>query len=282
MSPFREAPQIELGPLDVGLEIAVKRASARLPRGGRLVMAPPRDLGPDDRRGPHPAGALGSAGLVIVCGIALVAWVMGWQPASVTDVAEAVPVVVFAGVSLAAVLRAADRTARVRIQRAEVVARSVRRVLRRLTRLEQQARRGHVDPGRASALRNALAAAGDPEIAPWIPADVRGRAELLLARVLLTSTRPSRLAQSMALHEARGLLLRAAGSLEDAAPACADLAAITRAPGRRARIATPADEWAAVDEAESTMGLRPADPDSAPCPDGQIAARSEGLRAGRW
>ncbi len=264
MSPFREAPQIELGPLEVGLEAAVKRAAARLPRGGRLVTAPPRV--PGGLSGPLAAGAIGSAGLLLVALTALVAWAMGWQPASVVDVAAAVPVVVFGGVSLAAVLRAADRTGRVHVQRAEVVGRNARRVLRRLARLEQQARSGHVDPGRASALRSALATAVDPEIAPWIPADVRGRAELLLARVLLASTRPSRLAQSMALHEARGLLLRAAQALDDAAPACADLAAVSRAPARRrARIATPAEEWTPVDDLE-----------------GEATARGEGLRAGRW
>jgi hypothetical protein len=239
MSPFREAPQVELGPPEVGLEVAASRATMRLPRGGRLVAAPPA-LG-DARR----SGALGSAGLLLVSVIALVAWSTGWQPSSIAELAATVPVVVFGGLSLAVVFSAVDRLGHGRgrrstqsstgalVVRGEVVGRKARDVLRRLARIEAHARRRRPDPGRASALRLALTATADPDILPWIPADVRGRAELLLAREIAATGGPSWQARSGARREVRALLTAAAAHLDDGSPARADLAVLGTPPARR-------------------------------------------------
>jgi hypothetical protein len=165
-----------------------------------------------------------------------------------------VPVVVFGGLSLAAVFRAVDRTAGAFARRGELVGRKARAVLRRLARLEAQARRGRVDPGRTFALRRALASTADPEIAPWFPADVRGRAELLLAREIAAAGGPAWPARAAARREVRALLTSAIQHLDDATPARADLAALARAPARRAergRFAAAPEELAEEDAAAS-------------------------------
>jgi hypothetical protein len=224
MSPFREAPRVELGPLQVGLELAANRAATRLPSGGRLVAAR------SDRGTAHNTGALGSAGLLLVCVTALIAWGTGWQPASIADLAASAPVVVFGGLSLAAVFRAKDGAMGAFVRPGEVVGRKARAVLRRLARLEVHARRGLVDPGRISALRSALASASDPEIAPWIPGDVCGRAELLLAREIAATSGPAWRARAAARLDVRALLAAAAEHLDDDTPARADLAAMEQPP----------------------------------------------------
>ncbi len=242
---------MELGPPEVGLAVAATRATTRLPRGGRLVAAPPA---PGDARR---SGALGSAGVLLVFTVALVAWSTGWQPASITELAATVPVVAFGGLSLAVVLSAVDRMGQGRgrrsaqsaagalVVRGEVVGRKARDLLRLLARIETHARRRRPDPGRASALRRALATAAGPDIVPWIPADVRGRAELLLAREIAATGGPSWQARRGARREVRALLAAAAEHLDDGAPARADLAALGGSPALRvARVEDLADEGA--------------------------------------
>jgi hypothetical protein len=179
MSPFREVPNVALGPLDVGLARAANRASRRLPCGGRVVTVP---FDPADRRRHAGRGALGTGGLLVVVSTAFAAWSSGWRLASVENLASAVPLVVFAGFSLAAVLRAVDRSGPPVVRRGDVIGRRAGSILRSLAGLEAHAHRASVDPRSIRWLRRVLAATTDPEIAPWIPADVRGRAELLLAR----------------------------------------------------------------------------------------------------
>jgi hypothetical protein len=240
MSPFREVPWVELGPLEVGLAAAAKRAAARLPRGGRLLTAS------GAANGAYGSGALGSAGLVLVGATALAAMGTGWQLATIGDLAASVPVVVFGGLSLAAVFRASDRGARASARSGEVVGKKAGAVLRRLGRLEVHARSGRADPGRISALRRALATASDDaEISPWIPADVRGRAELLLAREIAASGGPSWPRRATSRREVRALLEAATRHLDEDAPARADLDVLDRE-GRAAAIVergVPARRW---------------------------------------
>jgi hypothetical protein len=281
MSPFREAPRVELGPLLVGLEAAANRAAVRLPSGGRLVAHGP------DGASARSTGVLGSAGLLLVGATALVAWGTGWQPSSIADLAASAPVVVFGGLSLAAVFRATDRAVGAFVRPGEVVGKKARAILRRLGRLEVHAYRGCVDPGRVSALRRALAAAVDPEVASWIPADVRGRAELLLAREIAATSGPAWTARALRREGARlevlSLLAAAAAHLDDDTPARADLAALGRAtdaaprPSRHARalelqrFAAPVHRVAdARDEEAEDESLDVA------------VAPHRGLHAGRW
>jgi hypothetical protein len=222
MSPFRQV-DVELGPPTVGLEDAALRAIVRLPRGGRLLSA---------RSGmaAHVTGALGSAGVLAVSAAAAVSWATGWQP-SATFCAAAV---VSGGISLAAVLRAFDRTAGALTRPGDVVGRRAAALLRRMMRIAALVRHGRVSPGRAAALRRAIAAAADPDLDAWIPRDVVGRAELLLARLLAAAAGPGLFSES-ARREVHWLLEAAARDLDDAAPAEADLAALARAPFRRPR-----------------------------------------------
>ena len=229
MSPFRDAPQVELGPLDVGLEHAAARAMKRLPQGGRLRAA--RSTSGVS----YVVGAVGSAGVLAVIAAALVAWSTGWQPWGLGDLALCAIAVGLGGVSLAAVLCAVDRTAGVLTCRGDLVGRKARGVLRRMARLAVISRRGPVEPGRAAALRRALAAASDPELLPWIPGDVRGRAELLLARLVAAGGGASWPAMPPSRREVRVLLASAAAHLDDAAPAEADLAVVDCVPQRLAR-----------------------------------------------
>src|SRR5580700_9186083 len=104
MSPFRHVLEVELGPLTVGLEDAALRAIVRLPRGGRVVSSRAGGLTA------HVTGALGSAGVLAVSAAAAVAWATGWHPSVMSDVAACAVAVVGGGMSLAAVLRAFDRT----------------------------------------------------------------------------------------------------------------------------------------------------------------------------
>jgi hypothetical protein len=228
VSPFRDAPEVELGPLEVGLEHAAVRAMARLPRGGRVVAG-------RVWHGASPAvGAFGSAGLVLFACVAAAAWSLGWQPASLGDLALAGAAILLGGASLAAVLSALDRTVGTISRRGDLVGRRAGGVLRRFARLAAVIRRGGVNPGRAAALRRALAAGSDPDLLPWIPADVRGRAALLLARVVAVTSGPAWPALS-AGREVRALLTTAASQLDAPGPAQADLAAMNRVPMRIAR-----------------------------------------------
>ena len=94
MSPFRAPPPLELGPLDVGLEGAARAAELHIPRGGRLVV----DVAP---RGPaHVAGAIGSAGVLLVFGVGALAWTLGWSRRDAIDAAACVAGVLLGGASV--------------------------------------------------------------------------------------------------------------------------------------------------------------------------------------
>jgi hypothetical protein len=197
-----------------------------LPRGGRLISPSAAPVAA------HTAGALGSVGLFGVTAIAFVAWTSGWHPASLSDVALCVAAVIVGGLSLAAVFRAMDRTARQLTRPGEVVGRGARRVLRRFAWLSERAERApdQLDARFGAALRWALSAAAEPEIARWIPADVRGRGELLLARVETRRSGPGWARDEEQRARIRELLIAARGRLADPRPAEADLAALDQAP----------------------------------------------------
>ncbi len=214
--------EVELGPLTVGLEEAALRAIVRLPRGGRLLSS--RSAGLEA----HVTGALGSAGMLAVTAAAAVAWATGWQPSATFDGALCAAAVAGGGVSLAAVLRAVDRTAGALTQPGDVVGRRATSLLRRMKRIAALVRRGRVSPGRAAALRRAIASSADPDLDAWIPRDVIGRAELLLARLVAATAGPGPFSPSTR-REVHALLEAAAIDLDDAGPAEEDLAALGRA-----------------------------------------------------
>ncbi|MDI1478621.1 hypothetical protein [Polyangium sp. y55x31] len=264
-SPFREPPKLELGPLSVGLHQAASRAMKHLPSGGRLVQRGPT------RRIAHTQGALGCTGLVLAASAGFIALSTGWVPRSHAEVAMVMATVVVAGACLAAVLLALDRARPLPTCEAEPVRHAARLVAQRLSRLatcatDDAARFG---PRRINALRRALSAAADPALATWIPDDVRGRAELLLARAIVAQARPGWTRDAAVRVEVRRLLVRAAEHLDEPAVAEADLARLDAAPlppaeeapgarGRRRlrqRFASEpraaADEHAAEEEAQS-------------------------------
>ncbi|MDI1436263.1 hypothetical protein [Polyangium sorediatum] len=225
-SPFREPPKLELGPLSVGLHQAASRAMKRLPSGGRLVRQGPT------RRIAHTQGALGCTGLVLAASAAFIAITTGWLPQSHAEVAMVMVTVIVAGACLAAVLLALDRARPLPTCEAEPVGHAARLVAQRLARLatcatEDAARFG---PRRIDALRRALAAAADPALATWIPDDVRGRAELLLARAIVAHARPGWTRDAAVRAEVRGLLVRATTHLDEPAVAAADLVRLDAAP----------------------------------------------------
>jgi hypothetical protein len=104
MSPFRDAPTVEFGPLDVEFERAASRAMVALPRGGRVVSC----------RGPrveaHVAGALGALGLSAVALAALIAYGAHFRIATLADLALCLALLVMGGLSLAVIFRAVDCT----------------------------------------------------------------------------------------------------------------------------------------------------------------------------
>ncbi|WP_437654214.1 hypothetical protein [Sorangium sp. So ce1182] len=231
MSPFREPPGVELGPLEVGLGRAARRAMVGLiPSGGRLIAPDSyarsiQGEGAPWRGRSHAAGALGSLGLSLVAACAFVAATGGWELRGARGTAVTVALVIAGGLSLATVLRALD-TPRERLTlRGAVVGRAARRALRRALRLARHAARApeQFGPRRVTALRKTLFMLADPLIADWIPADVRGRAELLLARAIAASA-GARWARDPSVHgEVRGLLLAAADHLIEPTPARLDL-----------------------------------------------------------
>ena len=237
MSPFRDAPEVELGPLDVGLPEAAARAIACLPRGGRVIAARAKTA----RRGSlHVVGAFGTAGLLAFVIASAAAWATGWRPASALDLAVVAAAIVLGGASLAAVLAALDRGSVPISRRGDVVGAEAQAILRRMTRLALLLRRGRMVHGTAGALRRAIDAAADPELARWISCDLRGRAELLLARALAATSR--RRISPAARRDIRELLGAAAEHLDQPGPAHADLAALDRAPRRIAAARFVADE----------------------------------------
>jgi len=173
---------------------------------------------------------LGSAGMVATIATALVAWSVGWRPATIDRFAAALPMIALGGLSLAAVLRSVDRASPVLVRRGDIVGRRARGVLVSLAGLEAHAHRAFVDPRSIHWLRRVLVAAADPEIAPWIPIDVRGRAELLLAREIAVYQGTAFTHRAAARGEVATLLVAASEHLDDASPARADLAALEAGP----------------------------------------------------
>ena len=250
MSPFRDAPDIELGPLDVGLDAAATRAMARVPRGGR-VIARRAEGGP-----PHIVGAIGSAGVLSVVALALGAWSASFRPSSLLDLALCAGAVLVGGLSLAMVWSALDHRGRARSRRGDVVGAEAREVLRRLTHLGAVMKRGRVSAALTASLRCALSAADEDAVAAWVPADVRGRAELLLARAVATIR--GRAWTDAGRTEVRALLTAAAAHLDEPAPAHADLSTLERVPRRIARRARVVDSALDLPEPEDDTGHAPA------------------------
>ncbi len=235
MDPFRLPPPVELGPLDVGLAAAAARALRKIPAGGRLLGA--RDGG----LAPHAAGAIGSAGLCGVGAFAFVAATSAWRP-EVPHFLVTSLMVVAGGFFLALVMRAFDRVGSRATVAGEVVGRAARRITGRLARLGEEAERAPERFGgrRVRSLERTLAAARDPEVAAWIPPDVLGRSELLLARAVAARGGPAWTEDRRRAAEVRRLLEVAATHLEDPEPAIEDLGELEEAsasPSRRGQSA---------------------------------------------
>jgi hypothetical protein len=241
MRPFRDAPPVELGPLDVGLSTAATRAIAALPRGGRLIV--PRR----PRFAAHLAGTLGSTGFVGFALWAVVARSSHWSPHTISDLGLGALAIILGGSSLAAVMLGLDRNKRPLTRSGEEVRRDARGVLDRLIDLAERAERTPHDlttPDLAK-LALALASAETLERAPWIPDDVRGRAELLLARTIAALAGHAWAADDARRDRVRALLTSASAKLTVPAPARDDLAALDGAPrSLRRRVVTDALEGA--------------------------------------
>lgn len=228
MSPFREPPGIELGPLEVGLGRAARRAMmGMIPSGGRLIapeLCGRGDAAPRQRRS-YTAGTLGSLGLLLVGACAFVAATGGFRLQSAGCTAITVALVIAGGLSLAAVLRTLDSPRERPTLRGDLVGRAARLALRRALRLACHAARSpeRFGPHRVAALRDTLDMLRAPLIADWIPVDVRGRAELLLARAIAASTGACWARDASLRAEVRSLLLAAVDHLVEPAPARSDL-----------------------------------------------------------
>jgi hypothetical protein len=200
-----------------------------IPSGGRLIAPDVYGEGGSWRGRSHAAGALGSLGLLLVSACAFVAVTGGWELRGLRATAVTVALVIAGGISLAAVLHAIDAPRERLTVRGAVVGRAARRALRRARHLAHHAERApeRFGPRRVTALRRTLSMLEDPLIADWIPADVRGRAELLLARAIAASA-GARWAREASLRtEVRALLLAAADHLIEPTPARLDLLALT-------------------------------------------------------
>ncbi|MEJ7731805.1 MAG: hypothetical protein WKG00_21665 [Polyangiaceae bacterium] len=262
---FREPPRVELGPLDIGLVGCVRRAVARLPRGGRVRGRRPVTWAPCT------VGAIGSGGLCASAAAAFVTSTSGWQPEAGTARALVMALVLCAGLSLALLLRALDdlrreqlgdamrrqqhgddpredlgdklqrelpgglpgdrsgsRGTATRVLRGEVVGRAARRILGRIARLANLAEKSphQFGPRRVTALRRAIAAVRDPDVSPWIPSDLLGRAELLLARAVALQAGQRWVRDPEQRADVGDLLRRAARHLDDPRSADADLDAM--------------------------------------------------------
>ena len=132
------------------------------------------------------------------------------------------------GVSLAVVLRAVDAPREWLTLRGDLVGRAARRALRRALRLGAHAERSPARFGarRVAALEKTLGMLADPLVAGWIPADVRGRTELLLARASAASGGARWSRDPRLRAQVRSLLVAAAEHLAEPGPARSDLRAL--------------------------------------------------------
>ena len=255
MRPFRDAPPVELGPLDVGLGAAAKRAIAALPKGGRLIV-PHRP-----RFAAHLAGSMGSTGLFGVVLWTVAAWASRWSPRTAADVGLCVAAVIVGGGSLAAILHALDQNTRPLTRSGEAVRRDAHRILDRFLGVANRTARSPTQVLRrdTETLRRALASAEAPDLAPWIPDDVRGRAELLLARALAARAGPTWASDDALRAHVRARLLAAASHLLDPAPARRDLAALDAAPrSLRLRVLAEPIAVASLDDGDHDDASSPA------------------------
>jgi hypothetical protein len=273
---FREPPRVELGPLDIGLVGCVRHAVARLPRGGRVRGRRPVSWAPCT------VGAIGSGGLCASAAAAFVTSTSGWQPGAGAARALVLALVLCAGLSLALLLRAIDdmrreqiddamrrelgddigretgRTSRrgppgrrdawTMVLRGEVVGRAARRTLGRIARLASLAEKSphQFGPRRVAALRRAIAAVRDPDVAPWIPSDLLGRTELLLARTVALQAGQRWVRDPQRRADVGELLRLAARHLDDPRSAHADLEAMGETRERRPRRRSGAMQPASV------------------------------------
>lgn len=247
MSPFRDAPPVELGPLDVGLSAAAARAVAALPKGGRLIV--PRR----PRFAAHLAGTLGSTGLVGFAMWAAVARSSHWSPHTISDLGLGALAIILGGVSLAAVMLGLDRTTLPLTSSGEEVRRDARGVLDRFIDLAERAERTphELTLPDVVKLAFALASAETLERSPWIPDDVRGRGELLLARSLAAFAGHAWAADDARRDDVRARLISAAAKLADPTPAHDDLAVLDGAPqSLRLRVLLDAGEPAPLDDSD--------------------------------
>ena len=250
MSPFRDAPPVELGSLDVGLSAATTRAVATLPTGGRLIV--PRR----PRFAAHLAGALGSTGLVGFLLWAIVARSSHWSPHTASDLGLGTLAIILGGGSLAAVMLGLDRNKRPLTRSGEEVRRDARGVLDRFLDVAERAERTphELTTPDLVKLARALASADTLERAPWISDDVRGRAELLLARSIAALAGHAWAANDARRDHVRALLTSAAAKLADPAPARADLAALDGAPqSLRLRVLLDAVDAAPFDDSDDDV-----------------------------
>jgi len=173
-------------------------------------------------------GAFGSTGCVIAAFLTFFAWTSRAQLMGLTFAALCVGIVIVGGASLAAVLRATDRVTLGLTHSGEIVGRRARRILRIMSRLAREAAHSPsgLRPHRLAALRRLLVAARDPEVESWISDDVRGRAELLMARASAAAGGPAWAYDAARRDEVRALLMAAAKHLADPSAAEADLAAL--------------------------------------------------------
>jgi hypothetical protein len=183
----------------------------------------------------------------------LVAKTAAWELLSLGGFATLLALVVLGGGSLALVLRALDEAPSRRTRPGDAVGRSTSEALERLARIGRCA---EVDPEgfgphRVRALERAIARAREDDVAPWIPAEVLGRAELLFARATARCDVDRTRDVSQALRAA-------CEHLRDPRPAVADLELVQTTLPRRAakRFAGPEEPRECDEASDEEPGVR--------------------------
>jgi hypothetical protein len=228
---------VVLGGLDVDVESAAERALRSVPSRGRVRAAIPARLPR------HMRFAVASfGGLISIVAFGLRA-AGAWERGTASDSAILFGAIGLAGASLAVFLRASDSephdscSSREMQQRVATQVETMVRIVKRLRRAPET-----VKSSEAMALRAALSLASKPGPNRFLPLDLCGRVELVLARALAARKGLMWSADRRLRIEVRGLLVDAAAHLADPSPANADLAAIDDAwaPGH----STPSGERA--------------------------------------